>query len=294
MIELIDTFLSPLCNYNILVVTGPIGCGKTTKIKEELSLRQDSICADYLYNIKNLKVGVMTLDDRKIVRVIDPADSLDIPIELLKQPAKYIFITDSLKNLPDWCSSEKVMQLEIPLPTREELLIALKIFEEDYDPQTSSSYDFSIQDIPDNIKNYNQLKAWVCNPHTTLQSSDSPFISRNFDDIIDGIRDGEIKDDIDLSAERVLNRIVTHPEGIEYISLLDMFYKSGFPREIISRILKKVVKEAPKLVPYKGVFSIRKKKEKVEEEFETGDVEDEISPAKELKIEKDKTSLFDF
>lgn len=291
---MIDTFLSPLCNYNVLVVIGPIGCGKTTKVKEELMKFEDSYSADYHYNFDNIKVGVMTLDGRRIVRVIDPADNLDIPSEILKHPSKYILVCNSLKNLPEWCSSTKVMHMEVPLPTKDELLIALRFMMELFDPHTAVGYEFSTEDISEDIQNYHQLQGFIFNSNAILQSSNSPLITHNFDDIIDRIREGGWDGDVSIPSDRVLNRIVIYEEGIEYISLLDMFHNSGFDKSIISKTLKMVIKASPKLVPYKGVFVPRKKKNKLEEELEMGVLETPVSPAKELKVEKDKTSLFDF
>jgi len=290
---MLDTFLSPLSNYNVLIVIGPTGCGKTTIIKQELEKFKDSISISY-NNLNFTKVNTLSLDGRIIVKVIDPADNLEIPNIILKHQSKYILVANSLENLPEWCSSTKVMQIQIPLPKKQELLVALKFWYEEHEPQISSGYEFSEDDIPDNIQNYHQLHGFIFNSNAVLQSSNSPLITRNYDDTIDKIRDGGEDINVPIPLDRVLNRIIIYEEGIEYISLLDMFHNSGFPKDTISRVLRKIIRAAPKLVPYKGVFVPRKKKEKVEEEFEIGKLEDEVSPAKELKVEKDKTSLFDF
>ncbi len=297
--EFIDYLLAPECNDNILVVTGPIGCGKTTKIKNILQAHPDYDVEYFFGNLPDLgqQFTSCTLTSKKIIRVIDPADGLkDIPFSITKFRCKYIIVADRLKNLPIWCG--KLLNAKIRPPSQGELYDYMKSVNPNFDKDSQYYYEFVIRNnAPEFITNYYEAYFYVL-MHDVFElpqkiEETSPW------ELVKMIRSGQ-NPDIPISPfhlEMWLNGLVGSPDGIEAMSIADMvdgstkgkIVQHSPSNKIQTQFVKTIIANSEKFLDYRPYF---KKKEKVKEVEE---IEFGITKKSEKKKEEIKTvNLFDF
>jgi energy-coupling factor transporter ATP-binding protein EcfA2 len=304
--EFIDYLLSPECNYNILVVIGPTGCGKTTKVKNILQQHPDYEPNYFFGSPSELsqQFTSCTLDSKRLIRVIDPADGLktkgsEIPSILTKFRCKYIIVADSLKNLPSWCSSTKVLRYTMRPPSQGELYDYMKSVNPNFDKDSRYYRTFIIRnDAPEFITNYYEAYFYVIT-HNVLElpkkiDENSPW------ELVKMIRAGE-DPDIPVSPfhlEMWLNGLIGYPDGIEAMSVADMVDGSTkgkivqhTPNQKIQKhLVKLVLKNVDKFIDYRPQYKKKEKIKEVEEEIEIG-----VSKKVERPHEKIQTvNLFDF
>lgn len=305
--QIIDQLLSKDCPFNVLVAVGPIGCGKSYKIRKALEHIPDTR-VEYIYpeSTKELKKTYVSTSFFKttIVRVIDPADMMKrksekskkdktkdeddedenrnviLPKDLLNFDSKYIIVANSLENLPEWCRSGKVLHTEFLPPTPEELL------------EYAKKLDPKVEFVPPNITDYYSVEFWV----KMRVANDSTSVHRggrelSFPDLITLIREGQNPPIPSLSPyelEILMNKSVGYREGAEIVSLLDVYSKCSVSKRIMYDIIIKLVRDIPKLLNY--FPNVKKKKiPEAEPEFIIGEIKKE-----EKKPEKTSKSLFDF
>jgi len=300
--QAIDQLLAPGCVKNVLVVIGPPGCGKSHKVREYLKTIPN-IMVDYVYpeepdNLKHTYTTV-SLTGKKIVRVIDPADDIELPEKLLKFDSKYIIIANSLDNLPSWCKETikkkknketgvieetivcETLRCEIPSPTPDELLS----FAQQLNPQVLS--------IPTHLNDYHSVYFWVL-----FKSSECISQHRElpFSDLITLIRKGEKHPLGKLSPyelQILFNKIIGYKLGVELLSLIDNYLVTGVSEKIIEMMVVQIIRSSEKLIDYRPMFKKRKEKV-VEPEFEMGVIKTENKEkAEEPELFRVK-SLFDF
>jgi len=290
---MLEAFLMPTSNYNILVVDGPPGSGKTTQIKHELC--KYPVEVNWIHDEEDIYMKMSTLSGTQVVSVIDPADNMDIPKNIIDWPGKYIFITTDLKSLPPDLRGTKVIHVNIPLPTREELysayrgVTALEFAEHGYNPD--------IDDIPLEITNYHALNFWILSGFSLYKISPQSIGGNlSLQEVLEGI----VKNGISYPfknfpfwmLDNLLNKLILYDDKIDKISFIDTYKKSGMSECIYLELIRNIIMNSEKLVDYRGVYIEKKKtkREKEVEEFETGDLTKKMI----MKEVDNKPSLFDF
>lgn len=318
----IDFLLSPECNENVLVVTGPIGCGKTTKIKNILQQHPDYEISYFFGSPSDLsqQFTSCTLSSKKIIRVIDPADGMkgkakekepepgkekepekrmEIPSNILKFKCKYIIVADTLKNIPLWCAGKSVLHATVRTPSQGELYDYMKTVNPNFDNDSQYYHTFIIRNnTPEFITNYYEAYFYAI-MHNTLElprmiDENSPW------ELVKMIRNG-VDVEIPISPfhlEMWLNGLIGYPDGIEAMSIADMVDGSTKGKivqhtpsnKIQQNLVKFIIKNVDKFIDYRPQYKKKEKIKEVEDEIEYG-----ISKKVERKVEKIQTvNLFDF
>ena len=291
--QILDFFLNPTCNYNIVVVDGPPGSGKTFKITNEL--RKYPVEPNWIHDPDDICMRNENLSGQQIINIIDPADHMDIPKNILNWPGKYIFITTDLKSLPSDLRGTKVIHVNIPLPTREELYCAYN--EETCIEFDKAGYCSDIDDIPQEITNYHALNFWILSGFSLYKISPQSIGGNlSLQEVLEGI----VKNGISYPfknfpfwmLDNLLNKLILYDDKIDKISFIDTYKKSGMSECIYLELIRNIIMNSEKLVDYRGVYIEKKKtkREKEVEEFETGDLTKKMI----MKEVDNKPSLFDF
>jgi hypothetical protein len=287
---MLEAFLLPTCNYNVVVVDGPPGSGKTTKIKYELC--KYPVEPNWIHDPDEICMKVANLAGTEVINIIDPADHMDIPKNILDWPGKYIFITTDLKSLPSDLRGTKVIHINIPLPTREELLDALN----GCDAGTHNKY--KITNIPPEITNYHALNFWILSGFSLYKISPQSIGGNlSLEEVLRGIVELGVsypfKNFPFWMLDNLLNKLILYDDKIDRISFIDTYKKSGMSECIYLELIRNIIMNSEKLVDYRGVYIEKKKskREKEVEEFETGDLTKKMV---EIKMNENKPSLFDF
>ena len=292
--EIYSSFLSPNNNYNVLVVTGPIGCGKTTKVKEELTLRQD-VNYEYFYDdIDNLKPIPVGLDGKMSIIIIDPADEMDIPKSILRYPCKFILVAESVDTLPSWCDNkDNVRYLKYDYPTNNELLTVLQ--------KTNPS----ISVLPSTIHSFYDCIFYNFDKGFSYQEKDSSTGSMKPIEFIEAMRNGQnVNPNSNLFKnypwilDTFLNKLIADPNGIETIAELDCMKHTGLKDTHLITVSSYLIRTTSKLIEYRGVFVKKNKpteKPKEDEKIEKGKVTKKMIQEREQIEQKTKVkNLFDF
>lgn len=281
---MLKTFLKPTCNYNVFVLTGPPGTGKTYYVSELLSTHPN-LQIEWVDDIRRMKVSQYSLQNKTIIKIIDSADNLKIPKEILKHPVKYIIIANNSYNLPKWCNSKKVMRTSMGPPSPKELLTYA---------QTTNP---AIKTVPESIMDYRTLDTWIVSNCLLESSSTAPHSEPSVQCLIEEWTAGENPDIGSLPMfyiDTILNGTIGNEQGIQTISNVDFMKKSGLSKELFIQNLRFVVKQTGKVSRYKGVFIPRKVSKKPEKEFETGKIKSSSTHRARKPMGEGSKTLFDF